>query len=444
MEAGRRGQGWALAALGVMLALLIAAENPGAPQGTGRSWGGGFAPNSADPPGPIPGPRLPELLDDTPPTLDQLNRITPYDFDPDRGIHLEDFTLWTTDDLGRLDPAPQQYLRMELRNMEYGAQHLVVYTREAPGLYDLTFYVRYHQERLHPRQIEPGGAFGFEGDRLFIGKLDMPGIVGAAFTRIRPDRHGGTKLEDGVIAEIVFEERPFDFKPDPLTHAPAGDINEPGNIQVYIDNVRRDATERGLPSYDVVLYWEGPNTGDFNNDGEVMMTDIIPIGRRYGNLSTDGVEDDWDRMADGNRDGEVNYRDVWTVQEHYGSRLAGYRVYRRPAGRPQSEEVLLRHRTMPILPLSVHRPVRWNPIARYAYRYYDRDLPRTAVPTQWTYRIVPYDAASDSQGEDSSVEFTVSVTDREVELVGRSRERPTPAKPKATAKPLRNPARGRT
>ncbi|MCH7471913.1 hypothetical protein IIA79_03065, partial [bacterium] len=166
----------------------------------------------------------------------------------------------------------------------------------------------------------------------------------------------------------------------------------------------------------VVLYWEEVNVGDFNNDGEVGMTDLIPVGRRYGRVSTDGHEDEWDRLPDGNGDGEVNYRDAWQIGENYGALLSGYRVYRRPAGRPRREEVLLPHRTYPILPLSIHRPKEWNPIARISYRYFDRELPRTPHPKEWTYRIVPYNAADDAEGVGSGIEVTVRVTDTAIQM----------------------------
>jgi hypothetical protein len=400
-------------------------------------------PNVAGPPGYVPEPRLPPPPSDTPPSLDQLSRLTPWDFDPEQGMRLGDFTLWTVDDLGQPDPSLQPYLRFEERNMEFGAVHLVVYTKGAPGITDLSFYVRYHQERMHPRQIEPGSFFGFEGDRLFAARLDVPGIVAACFTRVRPDLHGGTKQQDLVVCEIVFEKRPFDYKPLPLTHAPRSPANRARNVQAFIDNVSFDELGPQQASGDVVLYWDGANRGDYNNDGQVLVTDIIPIGRRYGNLVTDGVEDEWDRMAEGNGDAVVSYRDMWAVQEHFGANLSGYRLYRRPAGRPRAEEVLLKHRTMPLLPFTVHRPVEWNPIARYGYYYFDSELPRGAGPAQFTYRIVPYDALSDDEGDLADVEFTLTVSGDEVQVSGSKAVKPTGVK-KSNTRKLPDPVRGRT
>jgi len=215
------------------------------------------------------------------------------------------------------------------------------------------------------------------------------------------------------------------------------------NVQAFIDNVSYDEVGPQTASGDVVLYWEERNLGDYNNDGEVSASDIIPIGRRYGNLVTDGVEDDWDRMADGNHDNVVTYRDQFAIEANLGSHLSGYRVYRRPAGHPRSEEVLLHHPTLPLLPFSIHRPVKWDAIGRYGYYFFDRDLPRGSLPAQFTYRIVPYDAVGDSEGFLSDMEVTLQVSASDVQIVGvnKGRNSNTPANGEHK---LPNPVRGRT
>ena len=358
--------------------------------------------------------RYPQDTDfDIPPTLEQLNKVRGYDFDPRAGIHLDGFTLWTVDDLGFHDPAQQQYVRLTGRNTDFGDYHLIVHLKEAPAITDLFFYVRYHAERYHPERIEPGSAFGFDGDRLWFSMLEVPGLVCAGMTRVRPDINGGIKIADGVVCSIDFAKRPFDAEPRWLEHAPDHERNKVRNVTVYEQpDDARDST--GM--CDITLYWEEANAGDFNNDGEVSMVDLIPVGRRYGRISTDAQEDEWDRLPDGNKDGEINYRDVWEIDQNYGALLQGYRVYRRPADRPRHEEVLLSHRTTPILPMSLHRPRDWDPIRLYEYRFYDRELPRSDTSREWIYRIVPYDALDDREGEGSDTEVTVRVTADSVTL----------------------------
>lgn len=347
--------------------------------------------------------RYPEPLSDfdVPPTLEQLNKPRLYDLDPATGVHLDGFTLWTLDDFGNHLPEAQEYARLSGKDLTGGDYHLIVHLREAPSLTDFFFYVRYHAERYSPRDVKPGSVFGFEGDRLWLHKLNIPGIIAGGMTRIRPDINGGTIVADGVVCELIFEDKPMDVKEWWIERAPNHAHNKPRDVSAYYDPV--DCA--------LVLYWREMNLGDYNNDGEVGITDLIPIGRRYGRISTDGHEDDWDQMVDGEHDGEINYRDAWPIRHNYGSLLQGYRIYRRPAASPRKNEVLLPHRTAPLLPMSIHRSASWGPVRVNEYRYYDRELQRTVRPKEWTYRIVPYNARDDMEGDASDVEITLSVTE---------------------------------
>jgi len=343
----------------------------------------------------------PKDLFETPPTLEQLNKPRLYDFDPALGVHNDGFTLWTLDDFGRHDPAAQEWVRLSSKNLENGNYHLIVHLRGAPSLTDFFFYVRYHDDRYNPLTVTPGSFFGNDGDRLWLCIDQVPGVIVAGMTRVRPDLNGGTVLEDGVICEITFEKHAADDPDWAIERAPNFPHNKAANPTAFSDPQDNS----------IVLYWQEANLGDYNNDGEVGITDLIPLGRRYGRVTTDGHEDDWDYLLDGERDGEINYRDTWAIIHNFGALLQGYRVYRRPAGTPRKDETLLGHNTYNLLPMSIHRPLSWSPIRVNEYRYYDRCLPRTSRPREWIYRIVPYNALNDVEGESSSLELTVSVTE---------------------------------
>ncbi len=346
---------------------------------------------------------------EVPPTLEELNKPSFYEWDPELGTHLDGFTVFVLDDFGQPEAGLNEYVRLTGRDLIDGDYHLVVTLLDAPDISDFFVYVRYHQERWAPERIEPGSLFGKDGDRLWYERRDLPGVVAAGMTRIRPDVNGGIKFDEGVFAEFWFEERPADHKPHWMDNAPRGTHNIIEDYTVYED------PDCGC----LVLWWEERNIGDLNNDGEVGITDMIPVGRRYGYISTDGREDEWDWFPDGNHDGEVNYKDVWLMDQNYGQLLSGYRIYRRQAGRPRHEEVLLPHRSYPIMPMSIHRPKVWNPIRRVEYRYMDDDIVRSARPQKWTYRIVPYNARDDREGEDSALEFTISVDSNSINIDNR-------------------------
>jgi hypothetical protein len=368
--------------------------------------------------------RFPEPTQDIPPTLEQLNKRTPYDFDPQQGLPVDGFTLWTVDDLGNPLPELQQYVKLHGRDLVHGDYHLSIQITNAPPLTDFYCYVRYRQERWTAISCQPGSAFGLKGDRLWMTRLDMPGLVPIGLSRVRPDFNGGIKLQDGVIAEVVFTERPFQGKATLFDHAPNGAENKPQHFSAYVEppTVRGPNSDLGPDNPKgcaVTLYWEEANRGDTNNDGEVGLGDLTPIARRYGHLSTDGSEDEWDRLPDANHDGEVNYRDAFVIESHFGSLLSGYRVYRRPAGTPAGgkDEALLPDPLGRLLPLSIHRPVEWNPIAKGEYRYTDLSLPYSPDTRHWLYRIVPYDARDNAEGVGSQIEVELAVSPDKVEVV---------------------------
>lgn len=360
--------------------------------------------------------RYPEPLPDIPPTLEQLIKRTPWEFDPRTGIHAEGFTLFMVDDLGRPLPRLQEHVRLHVRDLVHGDCHLAIQLVKSPALTDFYCYIRYHQERWAPVSAEPGSAFGLAGDRLWLARMDMPGLVGIGVTRIRPDINGGIKFEDGVVGAVVFTERPFDGKPNFLDQAPDKPYNKPRNFTAYQqpETIRGPHSALGAANPDaceVTLYWEEANEGDLNNDGEVGLGDLTPLGRRYGRISRDGFDDEWDFHPDANGDGEVNYRDLFVVERNFGALLSGYRVYRRPAGSKagSAQDELLPHRTNPILSLSIHRPLAWDPAARVDYRFVDSTLPWDGTVRRWVYRIVPYNARGDREGTGSTLEAEISV-----------------------------------
>jgi hypothetical protein len=218
-----------------------------------------------------------------------------------------------------------------------------------------------------------------------------------------------------VLGEVVFTERPFDGKANLLDRPPDDPRNKPRHFTAYqepeqIRGVNNNLGPDNPQRCQLTLYWEEANEGDINNDGEVGLGDLTPLGRRYGRVSTDASEDEWDRLPDANRDGEVNYRDEFAIQRNFGALLSGYRVYRRPAGSKagSAQDELLKHRTNPVLPLSIHRPLAWDPVAKIEYRFIDTTLPYDGTTQRWIYRIVPFNARAGTEGSGSVLEVELS------------------------------------
>ncbi|MCH7472516.1 hypothetical protein IIA79_06145 [bacterium] len=73
------------------------------------------------------------------------------------------------------------------------------------------------------------------------------------------------------------------------------------------------------------LSWNYLNAGDYDQNGEVNISDITPIGVHFGKTS---AAPDWDeaQRADGDKNGEVNIADITPIGQHFGSACAGYVV----------------------------------------------------------------------------------------------------------------------
>jgi hypothetical protein len=74
-----------------------------------------------------------------------------------------------------------------------------------------------------------------------------------------------------------------------------------------------------------VLSWDYTNPGDTNQDGQVGMQDLMPIGAHYG----EDVEDQWSdplRHVDCDHNGVINVGDVVRIGQNYSNRVFAYQI----------------------------------------------------------------------------------------------------------------------
>lgn len=79
------------------------------------------------------------------------------------------------------------------------------------------------------------------------------------------------------------------------------------------------------------LAWDYVNVGDYDLNGEVNISDLVPIGIHFGKKET---SPDWEKaiIADGDGNGEVNVSDVTPIGRHFRTSCSGYNIYARNSG----------------------------------------------------------------------------------------------------------------
>ena len=82
--------------------------------------------------------------------------------------------------------------------------------------------------------------------------------------------------------------------------------------------------EREVTGADVELGWEYNHTGDYDQNGEVNVADLTPIGQHFGKVAAAA----WDAavVADGDGNGEINISDVTPIGQNFGEKCAEYVV----------------------------------------------------------------------------------------------------------------------
>jgi PKD repeat protein len=213
--------------------------------------------------------------------------------------------------------------------------------------------------------------------------------------------------------QAVFHKLGID--PDKVTAAaPHG----PGNavFDLAFELIDPDGPEGFQPPAGIRLSWTERQLGDYDQNGEVGISDLTPLGVNFGEsvaydpLEThDGIphwpEGDPDaagglnwRLAriDGDGNGEFNIADVTPIGLNWKSTISGYRIYRRHESVGEAE--LLPNPQNASLPYSIGRPAP-NPNA--APRYFFTDSPQADGIYQ--YFVVPFHEADNDEGSSSNV-----------------------------------------
>ncbi|MCC7476839.1 hypothetical protein IT575_00140 [bacterium] len=213
-----------------------------------------------------------------------------------------DFSVLALDAQDRPDAAAQAALKLQRRGSAWEL------SSSRPGSF-VQVYLRYDASKLAVSSIDASRSEG-----LGLALKVEPGLLAVAVSGIK-----GQKLSPRVpLARISTGPGP-----DSQGARAASKVNKDPSSKV----TNLSATDA---DGDVTLNWSERCTGDYNLDGQVLVSDLAPIGIFFLD-STDPLENpDAARaeVADGNEDGTISIQDLTKIGANYLTRIEGYNVYR--------------------------------------------------------------------------------------------------------------------
>ena len=166
-----------------------------------------------------------------------------------------------------LDAASRGAFSLSVASGNVGAEVRVA-VAGAAALKAAYFTLDYDPARYTPLAAAPGEALAGlapRGELLFLSVLDEPGRVHCGQVLPRWETSPGFR-GSGVIARVQFAARPF-TKPRAVSTPPNSPLSA---VTLDFD----------LPT--TTLSWRFRSQGDYNQDGLVGVTDLTPLGARFG------------------------------------------------------------------------------------------------------------------------------------------------------------------
>ena len=195
-----------------------------------------------------------------------------------------------------------------------GGVTAVVTADAAADLSGAAFHLNYDASRYTPVSVEFGGFIGGEDEVLTLAVTDLAGYVPVAVAQIAGS--GAVPVAgSGTLATVRFSPEPFTAARTAST-APLGDSNEVTDLAVI---------RQGSGTLD--LHWTEVNTGDYDNNGYVLASDLVPLGVFYGQSVAASSDPERVAMADGNHNGLIEIGDITPIGVNYEHKVSGYMVY---------------------------------------------------------------------------------------------------------------------
>lgn len=184
---------------------------------------------------------------------------------------------------------------------------------DMPELGELFFEINYDPQNAHSLGLESAtGVQDSTGlpERLGLLVEPVPGQIDAGFVTVGG---GESAIAPGdLLASFELVGGPTSAKAS--SEAASNNTARARNLTLNQDG-----------DCNWVLGWDYTNPGDANQDGEVSINDLTPIGAHYQETVADDYEDPL-RHIDGDLNGEINLGDITPIGSNYNTEIWAYQI----------------------------------------------------------------------------------------------------------------------
>ena len=135
--------------------------------------------------------------------------------------------------------------------------------------------------------------------------------------------------------------------------------------------------ERGSQYRDYFV-WHLCNPGDYDQNGEVGITDLAWVGQYYGSVAPSGEFDYFSResIVDGDNNGEIGYSDVAVIAQNFNNVVTGFEVFASadPTDVPSDGDSANGSSSLLVASYEIENHELDTHSVRYEYRLYEPDL----------------------------------------------------------------------
>lgn len=225
--------------------------------------------------------------------------------------------------------APEPSLAVLPQTFEFGGSAAGIHLREAAaepdflilevaatgarGLKAIYFTLHYDAAQLTPLAAEASAELQTAGPLLQLAAMQEPGRLHFGAVVVHPDQAGRGLSGNSALATVRFARQRFDA-PRRASIPPRSDA---ARSELQLDVPTRTFT------------WRYYSPGDYDQNGEVGIADLTPLGLHFGETASGPAFDPAtaQSVVDGDGNGEINLADLTTIGQNFGNNVSSFRVF---------------------------------------------------------------------------------------------------------------------